>query len=553
MSAIGFNEALDVIVDCRDGKIDRPHIQSTLRLGDAEILRKLGEEASEVAMACKDHKYGDGSTEDVEDEIADILYYLLLIMAHHQVTSDIVFRMMWDKREWSTQTGELQDAFQRICDCRDGTVKDSHIRKTLRKGDDKILRKIGEESAEVIMACKDWALKAGPKEHVEEEVGDVFYYVLIAMAHHDIATDRVFDTMWRKHLYEAPKVEEVTKAEVAAAPEYPDRPLALNSAYYVERPPIESDCYREVLRPGSLVRIKGPKSIGKTSLLNRVLSHASDQGLSTVRLNLEQVEGGIVSSLDRFLRWMSAKTTQQLQLESKIDEHWDEELLGSMESCTAYFQDYIFDQLEEPLVLGLDAVDRLFDAPETARDFFALMRVWHEEANNLEIWQRLRLVVVHSTEVYIPLKLNQSPFNVGMPVRLPDFTVDQILELAQRYRLDWTPAQAGTLLALVGGHPHLVHSAIYHLQDGRMTLDELLKSAATQTGIYTGYLRGHYQRLQDHPDLGAAFKNVIEADAGVQLEPVAAYKLESLGLVQIDGDAVKPSCELYREYFRSQL
>jgi hypothetical protein len=53
--------------------------------------------------------------------------------------------------------------------------------------------------------------------------------------------------------------------------------------------------------------------------------------------------------------------------------------------------------------------------------------------------------------------------------------------------------------------------------------------------------------------LGTAFKNVIEADAGVQLEPVAAYKLESLGLVQIEGDAVKPSCELYREYFRSQL
>jgi hypothetical protein len=195
----------------------------------------------------------------------------------------------------------------------------------------------------------------------------------------------------------------------------------------------------------------------------------------------------------------------------------------------------------------------LFDAPETAQDFFALMRVWHEEANNLEIWQRLRLVVVHSTEVYIPLKLNQSPFNVGMPVRLPDFTLDQILELAQRYQLDWSPAQAGSLLALVGGHPHLVHSAIYHLQSGRMTLDDLLKTAATQTGIYTGYLRGHYQRLHDHPDLGTAFKNVIEADAGVQLEPIAAYKLESLGLVQIDGDAVKPSCELYREYFRSQL
>jgi hypothetical protein len=275
--------------------------------------------------------------------------------------------------------------------------------------------------------------------------------------------------------------------------------------------------------------------------------------LSTVRLNLEQVEGGILSNLDKFLRWMSTKTTQQLQLENKLDEYWDEDLVGSMESCTAYFQEYVFEQLEEPLVLGLDGVDRLFDTPEIAQDFFALMRVWHEEANNLEIWQRLRLVVIHSTEVYVPLKLNQSPFNVGMPVKLPDFSLEQIQELGQRYELDWIATDAQKLEAMVGGHPYLLQLALYQIHSGRITLGDILSAAGSQAGIYGNYLRSHLQRLQEHPELAAAFKKTVEGDESIQLEPISAYKLESVGLVTVDGDAVKPSCELYRQYFAAHL
>lgn len=39
----------------------------------------------------------------------------------------------------------------------------------------------------------------------------------------------------------------------------------------------------------------------------------------------------------------------------------------------------------------------------------------------------------------------------------------------------------------------------------------------------------------------------------VQIDVIAAQKLESLGLVQLHGDEASPSCELYRLYFREQL
>ncbi len=48
-------------------------------------------------------------------------------------------------------------------------------------GDNKILKKIGEESAEVVMACKD-----DDRGAIASEVADLLYHTLVALAHHDV-------------------------------------------------------------------------------------------------------------------------------------------------------------------------------------------------------------------------------------------------------------------------------------------------------------------------------------------------------------------------------
>ncbi|HAA31866.1 MAG TPA: hypothetical protein DCE56_34405, partial [Cyanobacteria bacterium UBA8553] len=42
-----------------------------------------------------------------------------------------------------------------------------------------------------------------------------------------------------------------------------------------------------------------------------------------------------------------------------------------------------------------------------------------------------------STEVYIPLDLNQSPFNAGLPVELREFDKKQIQDLVRLHDLNW--------------------------------------------------------------------------------------------------------------------
>lgn len=339
-----------------------------------------------------------------------------------------------------------------------------------------------------------------------------------------------------------------------AEPKFPDGPVPLDSAFYVEPSPVESECYRNILQPGSLIRIKAPKQMGKTSLLDRILAQAKKQGYRTVRLNLLIAEEAVLANLDKFLRWFCARVSGQLQLQLRLDDYWDEEQNGSMVSCTTYFEAYLLEQ-GGPLVLGLDEVDQLFQYPDIARYFFPLLRTWHEEANNLDIWRKLRLVVVHSTEDYPNLDINQSPFNVGLPVELREWSQQQVQDIAKRHGLDWAAGlEAERLMDMVGGHPYLVRIALYYIRYRGITLDWLLQTAPTEGEIYSAHLRCYLETLKQHPELAAAMKKVVDATSPVRLEPTQAYKLHSMGLVKRHKNGgVTPRCELYRQYFREYL
>jgi serine/threonine-protein kinase len=332
----------------------------------------------------------------------------------------------------------------------------------------------------------------------------------------------------------------------------PEGQVSLSSPFYVERPPIESDCYEAITKPGALIRIKVPRQMGKTSLMSRILHYAHQQGYRTASLNFQSADTEFLTSLDRFLQWFCASVAWELGLEEKLDDYW-KGILGSKNKCTNYFQRYLLAQSTSPLALGLDEVDQIFQHPEIATDFFGLLRAWHEQGKNQAIWQRLRLVIVHSKEVYIPLNINQSPFNVGLPIELPELNREQVRDLVQRHGLDWTEKEVEQLMNMMGGHPYLVRVALYHIAKGNMTLEKLLQVAPTQEGPYYDHLRRHLLNLEKSAELVAAVRQVVAADRPVEIRAAEAFKLRSMGLVKFRGNAVVPLCQMYRDYFRDRL
>jgi hypothetical protein len=330
--------------------------------------------------------------------------------------------------------------------------------------------------------------------------------------------------------------------------ELPEGQVPLHSIFYIDRPPVENACYRAIADPGALIRIKAPRRMGKSSLMARVLRYAEQQGQQTVLISFRLADKAIFQDLERFLRWFCANVSLGLNLPNRVGDYWDE-LFGDKISCKMYFEQYLLAELKSPLALGLEDVDRLFQHPELADDFFGLLRAWHEEAKNREIWQKFRLVVAHSIEVYIPLNLNQSPFNVGLPISLQPFTLEQTQSLADRYELGWTTAQIESLRSLVGGHPYLLRTALYAIQQAHLTLEQVLQAAFTSTSIYNDHLQQLRWGLQQEPDLMANFTKVVTADAPVAIDLVSAFRLQSMGLVHLQDNQAVSSCDLYKRYF----
>jgi len=81
----------------------------------------------------------------------------------------------------------LSQVFSVICDRRDHPSEGSYTRKLLDGGDNKILKKIGEEAAEVVMACKD-----DDADAIAGEAADLLYHTLVAIAHHNVDIKAVY-------------------------------------------------------------------------------------------------------------------------------------------------------------------------------------------------------------------------------------------------------------------------------------------------------------------------------------------------------------------------
>jgi len=73
----------------------------------------------------------------------------------------------------------------------------SYVARLLHKGPDAFLKKIGEEATEVVMAAKD-ADFGGDKAKIVNEVADLWFHCLVALAHYGLTPTQVLDELERR-------------------------------------------------------------------------------------------------------------------------------------------------------------------------------------------------------------------------------------------------------------------------------------------------------------------------------------------------------------------
>ena len=337
--------------------------------------------------------------------------------------------------------------------------------------------------------------------------------------------------------------------EKAPPLELPQGPVRQDSPFYLH-PPQEQSCFEEIAKPGALIRLKSPQGFGKSSLMARIVAHACSCGARTASLDLLSVNQANFDNPTRFLQWFCAATGKQLGVRVATQEYWDD-IFGANDNASDYVETYLLQPQPSPLVLAIDNFDRVFAHAAIETDFCGLLRSWHEQSRSKPLWERFRLIIAHSQEPYLQKDINQSPFNVGLPVELGELSKEQVRHLAASHALDLSDGGLEQLAELVGGHPLLVRKALYALAQG-LPLAEFMRTASTEAGIYSDHLPGLLKAVQD-ANLSEALTTVMTADTPVMLRSEQAFKLDSLGLVVPINNQVKPRCLLYRQYFLDRL
>ncbi|MCX6582402.1 MAG: AAA-like domain-containing protein [Candidatus Aminicenantes bacterium] len=327
--------------------------------------------------------------------------------------------------------------------------------------------------------------------------------------------------------------------------------VRLDSPFYAKRQ-ADEDVMNQIRKTGSTTILKGSRQMGKSSLLARAHAEAKNLQMHSCYLDFQFIDKSHLTSLDTLFRYLAHKICREFKTALKPDECWDT-FLGAKDNLTDFIGVALLKEAGAPVLLLLDEVDRLFDCP-FRDDFFATIRGWHNLRATEESWNKLNLVIAHSTEPYLWIQdINQSPFNVGLPVQLEDFDFHQVSELNSKHGDPLkTDDEIKESMDLTGGQPFLVRLALYMLKKDNYSISQLKKVATDDRGPFGDHLRRFAWRLQAEKEVKKSLQQILDKGACDKEEHF--LRLRAGGLVK--GETrhdVHMRCQLYYDYFKEHL
>jgi len=303
----------------------------------------------------------------------------------------------------------------------------------------------------------------------------------------------------------------------------------------------------------SVILIRGPRQIGKTSLIGRGAELANALHWRTVSTDFQKLNSYQLTDVDKFCQLLAKTMARQLEFEYDFDALWVEDFGPNLN--LDHFVKTVLKSSNQQLVWFMDEADRIFTTP-FASDFYGLVRSWHNAraTDPTGPWSRFTVVIGYATEARLFIQdLNQSPFNVGKQITLESFNLHQTTDLNVRFG---GPIKRQSdlegLQFLLGGQPMLTRRAFEIMAKGALDFPMLVENADRDDGPFADHLKRVLYSVSQAPEVldtlrsSLAFIPMSDTDAVQRL--VAAGILRETA----DGTATL-ACDLYGQYLAKHL
>jgi hypothetical protein len=329
-------------------------------------------------------------------------------------------------------------------------------------------------------------------------------------------------------------------------PPAPGGAIDLDDPHYVTRP-FDAKALRLAASAGQTVVLKGPRQVGKTSLLFRMIDSAQKAGKSVAFVDFQLFETAALGKPALFYERLTASIAQELGIDAPQKPETPQDVTRWMEAL-------ILKRLPQAIVLAIDESERAMWT-EFREDLFGMLRAWHNlrASPTRRDWKKLDLFLVTSTEPALFIQGAQSPFNVGTVLPITPFGTEEMNAANEEHGEPLSPEELERLRILVGGQPYLVSKALYEISPPtlNMTPSELFAQAADDRGPYREHLKRFLLALLEMPDVTSAFREILQGRGSKDEKLVC--RLEAAGLAtRADGKAIS-GCPLYQEFFARRL
>lgn len=332
----------------------------------------------------------------------------------------------------------------------------------------------------------------------------------------------------------------------------PGKVLEVDSRFYIVRE-ADGDVFSTVDRPRAMITVRGARQIGKTSLLIRAYTSISRAGsqLRTVFISFQNISYKEFESLSLIWRAVATIFADQLQLDEWSTSDWKLDINPAI-NLSNFFERFVFQKDESPLLICFDDVDSLFNLPLKS-EFFASVRAFYNLGATDPVWKKVRWLLGTSSEpAFFIDDITKSPFNIGLRIELSNFTYQEVETFASRHGLILTDDSLQRIMDYVGGHPYLVHLMFYHLVRNPVFSDRLFDAQSAGGGIFQEHLHRYLIEFQRNSAMAKGMKRIIHGRGCKDVRMVE--RLESSGLVQRDQNHdIISRCQLYTEFFKKHL
>jgi len=333
----------------------------------------------------------------------------------------------------------------------------------------------------------------------------------------------------------------------------PGGTLSPGSKVYVRRR-IDDTFESNVLQPGNIIVIRGNVEMGKSSLLASGLVYAERNGRQIIQIDFQGLTNVTDSDCADDL-FRNIATTICLNMDKRLRLNpelvvalWD--TLGAQNRLLDFVKDYVLAKFDEPVVLAMDEVNRILNTP-LGSAFWGLLRSWQQDiATNKQVWDKLTIVIVFSTEPYLLVDdITPLLWTLGAKIELRDFNQEEISCLNHSYGNPLSREELQDLEELLGGHPYLTHTALHEVVEGeRNSWQELAEVAIDdEYSPFKDHLIRRYLLIRKRPELEAALRQVVQDHTCSDKE--CLLRLQAAGLVRQKDQEYLCRYKLYEHYF----